>query len=248
MRNRNLDLIKWLAMLTMVIDHLRYVIHGFDSYFLALGRFAFPFFCLAMAVNLHRAKEPSFFSTRNQTYIKNLAVFAVISELPYRLLDAKAIVLNVIPTLLLGLLVAGLAASASGKNKVMAVMVFVAACLLNKYLMYGVAGVMLPLAFLIAIKNSRSAFYCLLPMAVSFIATGQYYAPLLDVWSLLGYSRNFLAANCSVLLVLVMAGVTPLLGLKMLSMRIQRDIWPVRKWGYWFYPVQFILFYLITLS
>lgn len=52
-RNKALDLLKWLAMLSMVLDHLRYVGWSVDFLYVP-GRFAFPRFCLAIAVNLSR--------------------------------------------------------------------------------------------------------------------------------------------------------------------------------------------------
>lgn len=52
-RDGALDLLKWLALLSMVLDHLRYV--GFSADWLYVpGRLAFPWFCLAMAANLSR--------------------------------------------------------------------------------------------------------------------------------------------------------------------------------------------------
>ncbi|MDI3273725.1 TraX family protein [Pseudomonas sp. AL03] len=47
-RSSSLDLIKWLAMLTMVIDHLRLLWPDMSSLFIP-GRLSFPFFCLAVA-------------------------------------------------------------------------------------------------------------------------------------------------------------------------------------------------------
>jgi hypothetical protein len=53
-RDGALDLLKWLALLSMVLDHLRYVGYSVDLLYVP-GRLAFPWFCLAMAANLARA-------------------------------------------------------------------------------------------------------------------------------------------------------------------------------------------------
>jgi hypothetical protein len=55
-RNRALDLLKWLAMLCMVLDHLRYVGWSLDVLYIP-GRLAFPWFCLAIAANLTRRPD-----------------------------------------------------------------------------------------------------------------------------------------------------------------------------------------------
>ena len=55
-RDGALDLLKWLALLSMVLDHLRYVGLNLDGLYVP-GRLAFPLFCLAIAANLHRARN-----------------------------------------------------------------------------------------------------------------------------------------------------------------------------------------------
>ncbi|MFH7450798.1 TraX family protein, partial [Pseudomonas syringae pv. tagetis] len=100
-----LYLLKWLAMLSMVLDHLRY--EGWSVDFLYVtGRFSFPWFCLAIAVNLSR-RSADFVAPRVQCgYLGWVLVFAALSEIPYRLFMADTTVLNVMPTLLLGMLIA----------------------------------------------------------------------------------------------------------------------------------------------
>jgi len=54
-RSSSLDLIKWLAMMTMVIDHLRLVWPEMSNLFIP-GRLSFPLFCVAIAANVARSK------------------------------------------------------------------------------------------------------------------------------------------------------------------------------------------------
>ena len=79
-RDGALDLLKWLALLSMVLDHLRYVGYSIDILF-APGRLAFPWFCLAMAENLDRAGARQ----TEWRYLGWLLLFSLISEIPYRL-------------------------------------------------------------------------------------------------------------------------------------------------------------------
>ena len=54
-RDTSLDLIKWLAMLTMLLDHLRYVWPE-TGWLFVVGRLAFPLFCLGIAANVARSR------------------------------------------------------------------------------------------------------------------------------------------------------------------------------------------------
>lgn len=104
-RDAGLDLVKWLAMLSMLIDHLRYLWPDAYGLFI-IGRLAFPLFCLSIAANVTRTRPGELFSEGNARYLGWLLVFSLISELPYRELSPESATLNVMPTLLLGLLVA----------------------------------------------------------------------------------------------------------------------------------------------
>ncbi len=102
-RDGALDLLKWLALLSMVLDHLRYVGYSVDLLYVP-GRLAFPWFCLAMAANLARA--PAVKSGGQWRYLGWLLLFSAVSEVPYRMYIPDPDTLNVLPTLALGLLVA----------------------------------------------------------------------------------------------------------------------------------------------
>ncbi|ERO63187.1 hypothetical protein P308_30380 [Pseudomonas piscis] len=94
-RDGALDALKWLALLSMVLDHLRYVGLELDWLYVP-GRLAFPWFCLAMAANLWRvgaARRPGQWS-----YLGWLLAFSGLSEIPYRLFVPEPDTLNVLPT------------------------------------------------------------------------------------------------------------------------------------------------------
>ena len=85
-RDGALDLLKWLALLSMVLDHLRYVGYSVDWLYVP-GRLAFPWFCLAMAANLARGPVAA---TGQWRYLGWLVLFSAVSEIPYRLFIADA--------------------------------------------------------------------------------------------------------------------------------------------------------------
>lgn len=70
--------LKWIAIITMLIDHIGAVLLPEYVVLRCIGRLSFPIFCFLLT--------EGFFYTRNvERYIVRLAVFAIISEIPYDL-------------------------------------------------------------------------------------------------------------------------------------------------------------------
>ena len=192
-RSSSLDLIKWLAMLTMVIDHLRLVWPELSNLFIP-GRVSFPLFCVAIAANVARSKQGELLTAANGRYLALMLLFAAISEVPYRYISGA-----------------------------MALMAAAVAYVLDDPLMYGFYGALVPAAVLIAIKGPGvlwllPAALCLMSNTRSSIVTR---ALDLEVYSLVALSTAFAA---------------PLIGLWLLRQTLTFKVWPVRQWGYWFYP------------
>lgn len=81
-------LVKWIAMITMLIDHLAFLLHsdcGLDSTtYIAMrtiGRIAFPLFCFEIVECVH-------FTKHRWKHLLRLFLLAVVSELPFNLLFA----------------------------------------------------------------------------------------------------------------------------------------------------------------
>ena len=149
-RDGALDLLKWLALLSMVLDHLRYVGLSLDSLYVP-GRLAFPWFCLAIAANVHRAAHTPV--SGRWRYLGWLWLFSVISEVPYRMFIVDADTLNVLPTLALGLLVARGWQQKALFDRGLALIAFFIAAVFSTQLMFGFFGVLLPLALLLVFKR-----------------------------------------------------------------------------------------------
>ena len=93
--------LKIFACLTMFIDHISYAIPCDTTYLNYIGRFAFPIFAFQIS--------EGYIHTKNiKDYFLRLVLFSIISQLPfmlfYTLIRENTFVLNVIITLLLGLL------------------------------------------------------------------------------------------------------------------------------------------------
>ena len=89
--------LKWVAMITMLIDHIGYVFFQTSPYyelFRIIGRISFPLYCYLLV--------EGFFHTSNlKNYWIRMGILAVISQLPFYLIGGRG--LNTVFTLFLGL-------------------------------------------------------------------------------------------------------------------------------------------------
>ena len=221
-RDGALDLLKWLALLSMVLDHLRYVGSSLDGLYVP-GRLAFPWFCLAIAANLHRVANAPV--TGQWRYLGWLLLFSVISEVPYRLFIEDADTLNVLPTLALGLLVARGWQQKALFDRGLALIALAVGAIFSSQLMFGFFGVLLPLAMLLAC--TRPWYFSVLPGLVCLAG---------NQWQILLNSGTPVA-----LMGLAACLVAPLAGL--LLLRHAKNVSPpaMRRWAYALYPLHFLL-------
>ncbi|WP_434598275.1 conjugal transfer protein TraX [Pseudomonas sp. R4-83] len=226
-RDGALDLLKWLALLSMVLDHLRYV--GFSADWLYVpGRLAYPWFCLAMAANLARDGSRKM----EWRYLGWLLLFSAVSEIPYRLYIADPDTLNVMPTLALGLLVARGWQDSSSVSRLLATAALLAAAVFSERLMFGFFGVLLPLAMLVVFRHPW--YLGLLPGLICVAA---------NQWQVLLESARF--GNRVAIVGLATCLFAPILGMFLLRHGRHLQPPPMRRWAYALYPAHFLLLLLI---
>lgn len=233
-RNFSLDVIKWFAISTMVIDHLRLITYfaEYNNFLVVIGRFAFPLFAFVLAYNFHRILKTEKYYTLKK-YLTNLFVFSLISEIPYRLLEQNPTTINVMPTLLAGLIFMMIQESKL-KYKYMFLGAFSFILILSSdWLMYGFLGVILPATCLIALKQSNKLWIAL-PATVAALCNAQY---LIHSAKLM----PFLVVS-----IVVCAALSILLAFNLIRKNLNFNIFPVAQWGYWFYPTHLFIFYLIN--
>lgn len=227
-RDKALDLLKWLAMVSMVMDHLRYV--GWHADWLYVpGRLAFPWFCLAIAVNLARSRTNDVEPGVQWKYLAWLAVFAVVAQVPYRLfMTDEAYTLNVLPTLALGLLVAQGWVGRALSVRVLGATALVVAVLFSDHLMFGAFGVLLPLACLLVLR--RSIWLAILPGVVCVFS---------NAWRQIIDGTQWGDPISVGALIACLLG--PVLGMLLLRSKPLFAVLPMRRWAYAIYPVHFLL-------
>jgi hypothetical protein len=149
-----LDAIKLVAAASMVCDHLNDMILDHD--YLALwyvGRLAFPLFCLVLALNLRRGASAA-------TYAAYLTPFAIVSQPIYRAAFHDGLD-NILITLLLAIFVAELMRARPPLLQHAVFAVGAAASFaapwtsISTGLCFGVAGLLLPSALMLAIDGRR---------------------------------------------------------------------------------------------
>jgi hypothetical protein len=231
-RNAALDMIKWLALATMVIDHLR-VLSPVLNWTYVPGRIAFPLFCLAMAINVGRLSPADIPSKRSNRYLGWLLAFAVISQPVFSAVMSSD--LNIFFLLTIGYLHA-LGLRSGGKHG--AVLIILGTALtagMHGILGYGVAGVLLPSVMLLAhaAESSRSRFFWISTSVLLCVAAN---------WpaTLERFDEPRIA------MAMLVAGSAPILGFYLLSKPIKPLLPPVTQWCYFFYPAHILLLGLIV--
>lgn len=222
-RNAALDLLKWLAVGCMVLDHLRYVGWSLDFLYVP-GRLAFPWFCLAIAVNV--ARKPG--AAIRFGYLGWLLLFSLLAEAPYRAFVGPDEPLNVLPTLALGLLIASASQSRQSRAWLLAAVALLLGVLFREQLMFGLPGVLLPTACLLVLR--RPLWWALLPGALCLAGN--------EWWVIVPAAQQFNPVAAGGVLACLIA---PWLGMSLLRMAQGLKVPPMRRWAYAIYPVHFLL-------
>lgn len=229
-RERGLDLVKWLALLSMALDHLRFLIpgHALLGWGFVPGRLAFPLFCLALAANLARSR-PGACGRSEQRHIGALLLFAVLSEPAHDLMLGNAYKLNILITLALGWAIAWSAQALQRGPLLLAALLLAGAVWLNASLTYGLLGVLLPTLCLLALQ--RGGAWLALATLTALLAN---LTPRLGAALLAGQPRDWLIAfSCLAALPL---------GFWLLRTPLPERLRvpAVGRWAYYFYPLHML--------
>ncbi|UUY09013.1 conjugal transfer protein TraX [Pseudomonas sp. J452] len=237
-RNNSLDFIKWIALLSMIIDHAWYVIPSELQepfrWMRTIGRLAFPLFCLAISANVYR--QPVGYSG-GLNYLGGIFFFALISQQPYsRFFEGDH--LNILFTLGLGLVITQAIHHRKPTLIAAGITALVIAVVYRPILSFGLCGALLPAVLLLAIQaRSEAAVSATWPLAALLAVLANTGSGLL-LWTDLPVTAQTGIAT---------AALAPILGLALLQIRL-RLVWPVGTWMYPIYPGHLLLLGLLPLA
>ena len=102
--------LKIIALISMLSDHLGYIIFGRFSFMNCIGRLAFPIFAFSITEGFNHTKNL-------KKYLYRLSIFAIVSQIPFMLFMStftSRFSLNILFTLLLGLIAISIYDKATG--------------------------------------------------------------------------------------------------------------------------------------
>lgn len=216
--------IKMIACVTMVLDHVKYAIPETSCFVTRyFGRIAFPLFAFLAA-------EGYFHTSNLKKYYKRLLIFAIISQIPFMLfrsLVGNWQMLNILFTLLLGLFAITLFDKLGKKYylslPLVLVIFYLGKILCVDYGWYGVAAV-----FVLYLCRNRKMWRIVAFASLNFL----YYYPRLITNYATSSLISYLFATLPVVLLLAYNG------------KLGRRT----KYGYYiFYPLHMVILYVISI-
>ena len=94
----NNNALKIIAVISMFVDHLGFIIFPNAIFLRVIGRVAFPIFAFCVAERLHYTKS-------RKKYVLTLLLFALISQIPYYFIFNTFFKFNVLFTFLIAIIV-----------------------------------------------------------------------------------------------------------------------------------------------
>lgn len=215
--------LKIIAIISMFIDHIGYVIFGKFSYFNYIGRLAFPIFAFQIS--------EGYIHTKNlKKYFLRLLLFAIISQIPFMLfynLISTGFSLNIFFTLLLGL--SCIFIYDKLKYKSLGIIISIIIGLLAEYSHcdYGFYGVSIILIFYIFKNNFvNSSLFFMLTTLINYI---------------IPYIKN---GFYDVYLYLFACTIIPLVFISLYNGKKGKN---TKFLLYLFYPIHLLLIYVVSL-
>lgn len=244
MRLKNLDLIKWVALITMLIDHLRFLTptySKFDLWCYSIGRLAYPLFLFAMAHYFYRSKDETHSLASDQRYFKNLILYALLSEIPYQFYFKNTHSLNIFATLILCfvLLYAYVRKPAHAGIYFFSPLILI--LILNQThfsIQYDVLGVYAILCFYLAFFNKKLIF---LPILISIMFNLYLVFNLSNDFSFIFDTQLWKMSLAFIIILILGIG----LSYQYLNQDVKFNIPPVNKWAYGFYPAHLLMLFII---
>lgn len=161
------DLLKWLALVTMTVDHIGLMLYPQIQGLRFIGRLSFPLFAYLLVLGISSTHDIS-------KYFKRMLIFALLSQLPFTIANEIPIwqKLNIFFTLSLGIILIYF----QERNNILFVVPLIASLILPiEYGAYGLATIL----FLNVMRNFRlTGVSLLIALNLLLIPFGTSYQPL----------------------------------------------------------------------
>lgn len=242
-RSSGQDLLKWLALFFMVVDHVRYISPAF-AWTVFPGRLALPFFCLSIAFNVARLQPDDISFSACRRYIGWMALFALISQPFYFFGTGRSpFELNIFFVLLPALLLAlGLRAGSSAGGLLVG-----SALLLTMFTQplwgWSPIVVLLPSVMVLMLRAPTIRLKSLWMAVAGLVAAGA------NVGALLSAPEGVLGDPAIIGRAVGLAAVSvvaPWIGIRVAERR-WNGIPAVGMWAYGFYPAHFLVIGVLAL-
>lgn len=156
LKTGNVELLKWIAIVFMIVDHTGHVFFKENIILHGIGRLAFPLFAYLLAHNYY------FYSSDKKMFLKRLLLFGIISQPIYYFVISDH-VLNIFFTLFLGLFFVfsfeSILEKIKGKERWIGVFsLFIFVLILSLFVEYTFFGVGLIISFYFLFKKRDNLF------------------------------------------------------------------------------------------
>lgn len=169
--NRNGDILKIIAMLTMLIDHIGYLYYPGVVWLRIIGRIAFPIFAFLIARGYR-------FTSNKTRYGIRLFAFGIVSQVPYHYFAPGK--LNIMFTLFIGLL---LLKAYDSKQRVLTLILLATG--LYPAISYGLYGLTMILLFHICYENKDQTAVAYLVLSAVYYTLSPNWVQALSVMALI---------------------------------------------------------------
>ncbi len=213
-------IIKIIACITMVFDHIKYAIPELNSSVTVfIGRISFPLYAFLLT--------EGFVHTSNlKSYIKRLFIFALISQVPFmlfRTLVGEWKMLDIMFTLLLGLF--AIISYEKINKKYISIPICILLIILGDVLKVDYTWFGVTLILLLYIFKDKKV---LLSIAYIFLVLIYLFTYKLKISSIIFYATSY---------------IVPLIIILLYNGKLGRKL---KYFYYWFYPTHMLFFYLIN--
>lgn len=213
--------LKMIAIIAMVFDHVGYIIFNKFTFMNCIGRLAFPIFAFQIAKGYSHTKNL-------KRYFFRLFIFAIISQIPYMLFLSAfngTFHFNILFTLILGLI--SITIYEKSDNKYFGIFMVALCCIIAQYFYFDYGWFGITTIFIFHIFKDKKIF-----MNLSFISETFIY-----------YGYKYLISSNLIYLFIILFCVLALIPINLYNKKKGKDI---KYLFYIFYPLHLIVLYLLN--